>query len=97
MPFHNSCTTAGKDATEAFFGLHRYEVLERPQYKRLRIGTVVGQEQLIFPQAAGELSKVPYAEPTWLTPGYFSPYFKDVRAFNLVLPLDVLNLHWLPH
>jgi hypothetical protein len=69
---------AGKDATEAFFSLHRYEVLERPQFKRLVIGSITGQQQQIFPRASGELSKVPYAEATWLTSGYFSPYYKDV-------------------
>ncbi|KAF4614195.1 hypothetical protein D9613_007777 [Agrocybe pediades] len=68
---------AGKDATEAFFSLHRYEVLQRPQYQRLQIGTVAGQNQQIFPRAHGELSKVPYAEPTYLSPGYHSPYYKE--------------------
>ncbi|KIM39789.1 hypothetical protein M413DRAFT_446715 [Hebeloma cylindrosporum] len=68
---------AGKDATEAFFSLHRYEVLERPQFKRLVIGSIAGQKQQIFPRASGELSKIPYAEATWLTSGYFSPYYKD--------------------
>ncbi|TFK40294.1 acyl-CoA dehydrogenase [Crucibulum laeve] len=68
---------AGQDATDAFFSLHRFEVLLRPQYARLQIGTVVGQKQQIFPRAAGQLSSVPYSEPTWLTPGYHSPYFKD--------------------
>lgn len=71
---------AGKDATEAFFSLHRYEVLARPQYKRLQIGSIAGQVQQIHPRPVGGLSKVPYAEATWLTQGYFSPYFKDVRT-----------------
>ncbi|KAJ7066020.1 acyl-CoA dehydrogenase/oxidase [Mycena amicta] len=31
--------TAGQDATEAFFGLHRHEVLLQPQYARLQIAT----------------------------------------------------------
>ncbi|KAJ7227109.1 acyl-CoA dehydrogenase [Mycena pura] len=66
---------AGQDATEAFFGLHRYEVLSRPQYMRLQIGSVADEEQTIFPRAIGALSGVPYAEPTWLTPGYHSAYF----------------------
>ncbi|KAF9048416.1 acyl-CoA dehydrogenase [Panaeolus papilionaceus] len=68
---------AGKDATDAFFSLHRYEVLQRPQFSRLVIGQIQGQKQLVQPPAPGELSKVPYAEPTWLTPGYHSPYYKD--------------------
>jgi len=53
-------------------------VLEKPQFKRLIIGSIVGQKQKIFPRAIGELSKVPYAEATWLTSGYFSPYYKNV-------------------
>ncbi|KAJ7056450.1 acyl-CoA dehydrogenase [Mycena amicta] len=74
---------AGQDATEAFFGLHRHEVLLRPQYARLQIGVVAGESPQILPRAVGALSTVPYAEPTWLTPGYHSPYFTDKhRAFQ---------------
>ncbi|KAI6115601.1 acyl-CoA dehydrogenase/oxidase [Pisolithus croceorrhizus] len=68
---------AGKDATDTFYGLHRHEVLERPQYKRLQVGTVKGQKSVIFGRKLGELSQVPYAEPTWLSPGYHSPYYSD--------------------
>ncbi|KAG6917019.1 hypothetical protein DXG01_004284 [Tephrocybe rancida] len=77
---------AGQDVTETFFSLHRYEVLQRPQYARLQIGTISGQTQTILPRAPGALSKVPYAEPTWLTQGYHSPYYKDHhRAFQTTL------------
>lgn len=76
---------AGVDATEVFFGLHRYEVLEKPQYKRLQIGSVEGEEQQIYPRAVGALSKVPYGEPTWLTDGYFSPYYKEVSLYVLAI------------
>ena len=89
-------TLAGQDATNVFFGLHRQEILLKPQYKRLQIGKIHGQEEVIKPLAPGELSKVPYAEPTWLSSGYFSPYFSDshrkfqkaVRSFfmEVVLP-----------
>lgn len=72
---------AGRDATEIFFGLHRYEVLQRPQYVRLLIGTVIGEKETISPREIGALSKVPYAEPTWLSVGYHSPYYRDVRYF----------------
>ncbi|KAF8169507.1 peroxisomal acyl-CoA-dehydrogenase [Pholiota molesta] len=68
---------AGKDATNTFFGLHRHEVLLRPQYKRLQIGTVQGQKELIKAPQPGELSRVPYGEPTWLSKGYFSPYYTE--------------------
>jgi len=68
---------AGQDATEAFYSLHRQEILLRPQYKRLQVGTIKGERSKINPLAAGELSKVPYAEPTWLAQGFFSPYYND--------------------
>ncbi|KAF8596282.1 acyl-CoA dehydrogenase NM domain-like protein [Ceratobasidium sp. AG-I] len=77
---------AGQDATEAFFSLHRHEVLLKPQYTRLQIGTLQGESQKIKPLAAGELSKVPYAEPTWLTPGFSSPYYSENhRAFQKLM------------
>jgi hypothetical protein len=69
--------TAGKDATQAFFGLHRLEVLYRPQYARLQVGTILGRRPLIKPLAADEISQVPYAEPSWLTPGFSSPYYNE--------------------
>jgi len=71
---------AGQDATKIFYGLHRQEVLQKPQYQRLQIGTIDGEEVTIRPLAPGELSKVPYAEPTWLSQGYYSPYYNDVRT-----------------
>lgn len=52
-------------------------MLLRPQYARLQIGKIAGQEEQIKPPVPGELSKVPYAEPTWLSPGYFSPYYTE--------------------
>lgn len=70
---------AGKDATEAFFGLHRQEVLYRPQYARLQVGTIRGQQPLIKPLATDENSQVPYAEPSWLRPGFSSPYHNETH------------------
>ena len=52
-------------------------MLLRPQYARLRIGKIAGQEEQIKSPVPGELSKVPYAEPTWLSPGYFSPHYTE--------------------
>ena len=78
----HACSLGGQDATEAFYGLHRHEVLERPQYKRLQIGTIQGEKSVIYDRVVGEISHVPYAEPTWLTPGYFSPYYSDVRNIS---------------
>ncbi|KAF9476703.1 acyl-CoA dehydrogenase [Pholiota conissans] len=68
---------AGKDATEAFFSLHRQEVLEKPQYARLRIGTVEGGVAKVKRGGRESLSEVPYAEPVWLRKGYHSPYYSD--------------------
>ncbi|KAJ7227115.1 peroxisomal acyl-CoA-dehydrogenase [Mycena pura] len=68
---------AGQDATEAFYGLHRAEVLERPQYKRLQIGVIAGEQSVITGIVPGKISKVPYAEPSWLVEGYHSPYYTE--------------------
>ena len=69
---------AGQDATEAFYGLHRHEVLERPQYARLQIGTIAGEQSMaITSRVIGQVSDVPYAEPTWLAKGFKSPYYND--------------------
>ncbi|KAG9219469.1 hypothetical protein CCMSSC00406_0005363 [Pleurotus cornucopiae] len=68
---------AGQDATQAFFGLHRHEVLLKPQFARLQIGKILGEEEVIKAPVPGAISEVPYAEPTWLTEGYHSPYYTD--------------------
>lgn len=70
---------AGKDATEAFYGLHRHDIITKPQYTRLQIGTIAGEKSIIHGRVVGELSKVPYAEPTWLADGYHSTYYNEVR------------------
>ncbi|KAJ7707784.1 acyl-CoA dehydrogenase/oxidase [Mycena rosella] len=64
---------AGQDATASFFALHRAEVLRR--YAHLQIGTQI-PPPLRIETHVGSLSAVPYAEPTWLSPGYHSPYYK---------------------
>lgn len=74
---------AGQDATEAFYGLHKHEIIVKPQYARLQIGVIEGEKPVIHGRVPGELSKVPYAEPTWLVAGFYSPYFNEVRLpFN---------------
>ncbi|EJF64663.1 peroxisomal acyl-CoA-dehydrogenase [Dichomitus squalens LYAD-421 SS1] len=68
----------GGDATEAFFGLHRYDVLEKPQYQRLQIGVIEGEEPVVqSSRIPGKVSKVPYGEPSWLSDGYHNPYYKE--------------------
>ncbi|ORY70647.1 acyl-CoA dehydrogenase/oxidase [Leucosporidium creatinivorum] len=67
---------AGGDSSEAFFSLHRSDVLLR--YQRYKIGILAdpASSPYLLP-IAGELSKVPSAEPPWLVPTFQSPYFKD--------------------
>jgi hypothetical protein len=77
--FLNLAGIAGKDATEAFYGLHRHEILEKAQYKRLQIGTLKDEKSVIYGRIEGAVSDVPYAEPTWLSKGYHSPYYKDTH------------------
>lgn len=69
---------AGQDGTETFYSLHRHEVLTKPQYQRLIIGQIEGEESTIYDRKLGEASTVPYGEPTWLTKGYHSPYYTEV-------------------
>ncbi|GFZ46231.1 hypothetical protein JCM24511_04478 [Saitozyma sp. JCM 24511] len=77
---------AGQDATTVFYGLHRSEVLQKPQYARLRIGQIEGEKPRIIVPQPGSISKVPYGEPTWLTPEFKSPYYKDShRALQKVM------------
>jgi cytochrome b involved in lipid metabolism len=70
-------TEAGKDATTVFFSLHRQEVLLKPQYQRLRVAQIAGQSPRIRVPKPDDLSRVPYAEPAWLAPGFKSPYYND--------------------
>ena len=49
---------AGQDATTVFYSLHRSEILQKPQYARLKIGQIEGQTQQIKAQQAGDLSRV---------------------------------------
>jgi alkylation response protein AidB-like acyl-CoA dehydrogenase/predicted heme/steroid binding protein len=70
-------SVAGKDATEAFFGMHRSEVLKK--YGRYIIGTIGGAKAQYILPTNGALSAVPFAEPGWLTEGFRSPYYKDTH------------------
>ena len=86
LTYHSA---AGQDATEAFYSLHRHEVIANPKAKRLQIGTIVDEESICTDSfLRGEPSPVPYAEPSWLAKGFKSPYFTEVRALNLGARLD---------
>lgn len=66
---------AGQDATTAFYNLHRHEVLQK--YSDLCIGTIEGEKPEVINPQPGDLSRVPYGEPIWLTPAFKSPFYKD--------------------
>jgi len=66
---------AGQDATQAFYNLHRHEVLQK--YSDLCIGTIEGEKQEVIEMRPGDLSQVPYGEPLWLTPVFKSPYYNE--------------------
>ena len=66
---------AGKDATDQFYNLHRHAILQK--YSDLQIGTIKGETSKVFDPQLGDLSQVPYGEPTWLVDGFTSPYFND--------------------
>ncbi|KAL4933266.1 acyl-CoA dehydrogenase family protein [Aspergillus undulatus] len=67
---------AGTDATEAFYNLHRHEVITKYK-KTLCIGVVENEEPEVLDPSPTSLSPVPYAEPMWLRPGFKSPYYKE--------------------
>lgn len=67
---------AGQDATQAFYSLHRHEVVQ--QYApKFCIGTVKGEKPQVIEQKPGDLSQMPYGEPLWLTPIFKSPYYSE--------------------
>lgn len=66
---------AGQDATEAFYNLHRHEILQN--YQKLVVGTLDGETPEVIDYKSGDLSTVPYGEPLWLNPAFHSPYYKE--------------------
>lgn len=63
-------------------------MLERPQYARLQIGVLRGEQSVITGRLVGGLSSVPFAEPTYLTEGFHSPYYTEVRVLCLRLQVS---------
>ncbi|KAI8093740.1 acyl-CoA dehydrogenase/oxidase [Halteromyces radiatus] len=79
---------AGKDATDAFYGLHKQDVLLK--YNRYKIGTIENEQPQINFYQAGDISKVPYAESSfWM--GYKSPYFTENHARFRVAVRKILD------
>ena len=72
---------AGKDASDAFYGLHRSSILKEKRFERLRVGRVAGYTPPPTPPPT------PYSEPLFIRK--HSPYYndshhklrRDVRAF----------------
>eukprot|EP00516_Mucochytrium_quahogii_P001769 CAMPEP_0203759814 /NCGR_PEP_ID=MMETSP0098-20131031/13055_1 /ASSEMBLY_ACC=CAM_ASM_000208 /TAXON_ID=96639 /ORGANISM=" , Strain NY0313808BC1" /LENGTH=517 /DNA_ID=CAMNT_0050653049 /DNA_START=166 /DNA_END=1719 /DNA_ORIENTATION=- len=71
---------AGKDCTDVFFGLHRYDVLQKYAPK-LMVGRLEGVEERNEDnriETNGDISSVPYSEPSaWQ--GAASPYWKETH------------------
>lgn len=87
---------AGQDATDVFFGLHRHEVLLKPAYARLKIGTIKGETQAIIARQTGALKTVPYAEPVAsLLPSCAPLLVRVAPADRLPFPLRTLRQTWL--
>ncbi|KAF1813265.1 acyl-CoA dehydrogenase family protein [Eremomyces bilateralis CBS 781.70] len=85
---------AGTDATDAFYNLHRQEVLAK--YRDLCIGTVEGETPEVIELGPTDLSTVPYAEPLWLRPPYKSPYYNDSHRRLQKVMREFTNLHVYP-
>lgn len=66
---------AGKDATTEFYNLHRHEVLTK--YARFAVGTIEGEKPKVITPKAGDLSPLPYGEPTWLSKPFRTPYYTE--------------------
>ncbi|RFU29129.1 hypothetical protein B7463_g7203, partial [Scytalidium lignicola] len=85
---------AGTDATETFYNLHRQEVLQK--YADLCIGTIEGEKSQVIEQNPGDLSVVPYGEPSWLTPQFKSPYYNDSHRRLQKAVREFVDIHVKP-
>ena len=72
---HVLLQVGGRDATRAFYSMHRHEVLNK--YRSLIVGRIENQTPKIQARGIGALSPVTYAEPTWLVPTFKSPYYSE--------------------
>ncbi|KAI7902544.1 acyl-CoA dehydrogenase/oxidase [Cokeromyces recurvatus] len=65
----------GKDVTEDFYALHRQDVLIK-YAPRLKIGVIENEKSQVIIRQSGDLSNVPYAEPSyWM--GFKSAYYNE--------------------
>jgi len=96
---HVLLQVAGTDATRDFYSMHRHEVLGK--YRSMIIGRIHNKTPQIVARGIGELSTVPYAEPTWLIPAFKSPYYneshrklqKEIRVFvDTILRPEALRI-----
>jgi hypothetical protein len=75
---------------EKYYALHRQNILTK--YARLKIGSIQGESTKILPIVPGSNSLVPFGEPTWITPVYHSPYYKEShRNLQKAMRLHVDN------
>jgi hypothetical protein len=85
---------AGTDATAAFYNLHRQEVLQK--YADLCIGTLENETPEVINMQPGDLSKVPYGEPLWLTTPYKNPYYTESHRKLQKLVRTFVDTHVYP-
>ena len=65
---------AGKDSTDIFYAYHRQEVLTK--YEKFKIGSIKGESPKIIYETPTSISKVPYAESSYMQ-GFHSPYYNN--------------------
>ena len=58
-------------------GLHTMANLMRPNHQKMIIGQIEGEESELRYPKAGDYSKVPYAEPSWLVQPFRTPYYTE--------------------
>ncbi|KAJ3219523.1 hypothetical protein HK099_004665 [Clydaea vesicula] len=82
------------DATEAFYDLHRHEVLEKFGPK-LKLGQVEGESQKIIKMNFADYSPVPYAEHPSVV-GFKSPYYTQKHLEYRTVCRNFVAKHVLP-
>lgn len=74
---------AGKEVTKEFYGFHRQEVLVK--YKRLVIGSIVNEKPKVIDNFNGQITTVPFSEPS-NAGGFHSPYYNEShKAYRLAI------------
>lgn len=76
------------------YGMHRQEILVK--YSDLCLGVLEGETPEVVERKPGELSPVPYAEPTWSSPAFKSPYFDESHERLRRAVREFVDVHLTP-